>query len=173
MHGFGRIDIVVNAAAVLPTGPLAEASDADIDACLQTNLRGMLVVNRLAAGTLADGGTIINLSSALSRSRNAGYALYTATKAGVEAATSVLARELAPRGITVNAVAPGRTETEMFGSDLARSGDPQAARQAIVDMIPMGRIGRPDDAADLIVALCGPVRWITGQAIHVSGGIVM
>lgn len=168
---FGGVDLVVNGAGVLTARPLVDLSLDEIDAMLRTNLRGAIVVGREAARRIRPGGALITLSSAITRNLAPGYGVYAATKAGLEALTVVLARELAGRDITVNAVAPGPTDTDMLAADLTGGGDPDAARQAIVGMTPLGRIGRPDDIAEVVLALAGPVRWIHGQVIHVSGGI--
>jgi 3-oxoacyl-[acyl-carrier protein] reductase len=169
---FGAVGLVVHAAAVLTTKPLVELGLDEIDAMLRTNLRGTLIVNRQAAKSVRAGGAIINISTAVTRNFAPGYTAYGATKAGLEAITAILARELKGRDITVNAIAPGPTNTEMFAADLASSPDGAAMRQAIVDMIPLGRVGEPDDIADLVLALAGPVRWVNGQTIHASGGLV-
>lgn len=105
---YGRLDVVVHAAATLVVKPLADFTAVEIDAVLQTNLRGAILVNRQAAATVREGGAIINLSSAVTKNFAAGDSVYTATKAGVEALTKVLSREPGSRNITVNAVAPGR-----------------------------------------------------------------
>ncbi|MEU3983954.1 SDR family oxidoreductase [Streptomyces sp. NPDC026672] len=169
---FGGVDTVVHAAAVLTTKPLVDLTVDEMDAMLHTNLRGTLLVDRAAASTLRAGGSIVNISTAVTKNFAPGYTAYGATKAGLEAITKILAKELAGRDITVNAVAPGPTETEMFARDLADSGDGAAMRQALVDMIPLRRIGTPDDIAEAVLALTGPVRWVNGQTVHTSGGLV-
>ena len=169
---FGGVDVVVHAAATLPHKPLVEFSDDELDAVLRTNLLGTLLVNREAARRLRRGGTLVNVSSAIMRNLAPGYLAYAATKAGLETATRILARELSGRDITVNAVAPGPTDTEMFAADLANSPNGAAMRQAIVDATPLQRIGTPDDIADLVCFLVGPARWVNGQVIHASGGLV-
>lgn len=169
---FGGVDVVVHAAAILITKPLVDLSLDEVDRMLSTNLRGALVVNQQAARRVRSGGSIINLSSAITKGTAPGYSVYAATKAGLEAMTVTLARELRGRDITVNAVAPGPTDTDMFATDLTASGAGDAVRQAIVDATPLGRIGRPNDAAEVVLALAGPLRWVHGQAIHASGGLV-
>lgn len=170
---FGGVDVVVHAAAVLTAKPLTELTITEIDSMITTNLRGSLLVNRQAAKKIRPGGSLINLSSAVTNNHAAGYSVYTATKAGLEAVTKVLARELGNQGITVNAIAPGPTETEMFKSDLENSPNGEQMRQAIIGMTPLGRIGKPDDIADVVLALAAKMRWVTGQVIHVSGGIAI
>lgn len=171
-HDFGGIDIVVHAAAILTTKPLVELALDEADRMLRTNLRGAFVVNQQAARRVRSGGAIINISSAITKGTAPGYSVYAATKAGLEAMMVTLALELRGNDITVNAVAPGPTDTDMFSADLRSSGYAERKRQAIVDATPLGRIGRPDDAAEVVLALAGPVRWVHGQVIHVSGGLV-
>ena len=171
-HEFGGVDVVVHAAAILITKPLVDLSLDEVDRMLRTNLRGALIVNQQAARRVRADGSIINLSSAVTKGTAPGYSVYAATKAGLEAMTVTLARELRGRDVTVNAVAPGPTDTEMFSSALANSGHGEQVRQAIIDATPLGRIGRPDDAAEVVLALAGPLRWVHGQVIHASGGLV-
>ncbi|RWR05560.1 SDR family oxidoreductase [Paenirhodobacter populi] len=169
---FGGIDIVVHAAAILPVSTLAEVDLAEVDRVLQTNLRGTFVVNQQAARRVRSGGSIVNISSAITRQLVPGYGAYAASKAGMEALTVVLARELRGRGITVNAVAPGPTDTEMLTQTLESSSDGVAMREALVSAIPLERIGTTDDIADVVLALTGTVRWVHGQVVHASGGMV-
>ncbi|MEV1045671.1 SDR family oxidoreductase [Streptomyces sp. NPDC049916] len=169
---FGGVDIVVHAAGVLTKKPLVELSVEEIDAMLHTNLRGTLLVSQRAAVHLRNGGSIINFSTAVTKVLAPGYTAYVATKAGLEAAGKVLARELAGRNITVNVVAPGPTESDMLASDLDSSPDPAAARRWMEDATPLGRLGTPDDIADVVLALTGSMPWVNGQVIHSSGGFV-
>ena len=145
-------------------------ASASLDRLLRTNLRGTLVINRLAAKSIRPGGAIVNISSAITKTLAPGYTVYGATKAGVETITTILARELKGRDITVNAVAPGPTETEMFLADLTNSDNGKAMRQGLVDAVPLERIGTPDDIAEVVLALAGPVRWVNGQTIHLYFG---
>lgn len=168
---FGGVDVVVHAAAMMVTHPLAEFPVAEIDAVLRTNLFGAFLVNRQAMTRVREGGAIINLSSAGTRGTAPGYSVYVASKAGLEAMVRTLALELRGRDVTINAVAPGPTETEMLKTELAKP-DGEALRQFILGSTPRGRIGQPDDAADVVLALAGPLRWIHGQTIHASGGMV-
>ncbi|MFD9701476.1 SDR family oxidoreductase [Lentzea sp. NPDC059081] len=170
---FGGIDVVVHAAGSLTTKPLVELELDEIDQMLRTNLRGTLVVNRQAAKSVRAGGAIVNVSSALTRLCTPGYTAYGATKSGVEAITKILAKELAGRDITVNAVAPGATETDMLRTDMASTGDAEQTRRNIIGITPLGRIGTPDDIATVILSLVGETRWIHGQTLHVSGGIAI
>ncbi|RWR05626.1 SDR family oxidoreductase [Sinirhodobacter populi] len=168
---FGGIDFVVNAAGILPVSSISEVSLAEADRVFQTNLWGTLVVDQQAARTVRAGGSIINISSAITRQLVPGYGAYAASKAGVEALTVVLARELGGQDITVNAVAPGPTDTQMLNQTLESSGNAEQMRQALISAIPLGRIGRTDDIASIVLALIGPNRWVHGQVIHTNGGI--
>jgi 3-oxoacyl-[acyl-carrier protein] reductase len=168
---FGGVDVVVHAAAMMITHPLADFPVADIDAILRTNLLGAFLVNRQAMTRVREGGAIVNLSSAVTRGTAPGYSVYTASKAGLEAMVRTLSLELRGRDVTINAVAPGPTETEMLRTEFAKA-DGDALRQFIVGSTPLGRIGQPDDVADVVLAFAGPLRWIHGQVIHVSGGMV-
>ncbi|WP_329138936.1 SDR family oxidoreductase [Streptomyces sp. NBC_01476] len=168
----GQVDVVVHAAAVLATASVTELTVADMRAAVETNLLGTMFVGQQAARHLRDGGAIVNISSAITRNLPPQYAAYAASKAGVEAFTVVLARELGARGITVNAVAPGPTVTDMFEADLRRAPDPQAARAAIQALSPLDRVGVPDDIADVVLAVALDLRWIDGQIVHTSGGVV-
>jgi 3-oxoacyl-[acyl-carrier protein] reductase len=168
---FGGVDVVVHAAGMMITRPLADFQVAEIDAILRTNLLGAFLVNRQAMTRVREGGAIINLSSAVTRGTASGYSVYTASKAGLEAMVRTLSLELRGRDVTINAVAPGPTETEMLRTEFAKP-DGEALRQFIVGSTPRCRIGQPDDIADVILALAGPLRWIHGQVIHASGGMV-
>lgn len=160
---WGGIDIVVaNAAIMPPVAPIAEATLADLEAAVAVNLRGVFVTLQEAARRLRDGGRIIVTSSIATAAPAAGMGLYAATKGAVEQLAQVLAKELGPRGITVNAVAPGTTETEMTLP---------AMREAAPKLNALGRLGQPEDIADVVAFLAGPdSRWITGQVLRVSGG---
>lgn len=169
---FGGVDVVVHSAAVLPVAPLADLTVEQIDRVLRTNLRSALLVGQQAARRVRAGGAIVMISSAITKNFSPGYSAYAASKAGLEAIAATLARELRGREITVNAVAPGPTETEMLLADLDNSGNPEQTRQAMAEASPLGRIGTPDDIADAVLALAGTVRWVNGQTIHASGGMV-
>jgi 3-oxoacyl-[acyl-carrier protein] reductase len=168
---FGGIDVVVHAAGVMITRPLKDFPAGEIEAVLHTNLYGAFLVNREAMRRVREGGAILNLSSAGTRGTAPGYSVYVASKAGLEAMVRTLALELKGRDVTLNAIAPGPTETEMLTTELAKA-DGQALRDFIVGSTPLGRIGQPDDIADVVLALAGPLRWIHGQVIHASGGLV-
>jgi 3-oxoacyl-[acyl-carrier protein] reductase len=164
---FGGVDVVVHAAGIMPIAPLVDLDLAVFDRVVRTNLRGTFVVDQQAARRLRPRGAIVNFSSSISKFARPGYTAYAASKGGVEAITLILARELRGRDITVNAIAPGPTGTELFlrGKDeelLARIGAES----------PMERIATPDDIAEVVAFLAGPARWINGQVLYVNGGAI-
>ena len=161
---FGQPGIVVANAGVLASGPLAEASAAAFDACFAVNTRGAFFTLAEAARCVTDGGRIVAISTNLTRQAFPGYGLYAASKAAVEQMVRVLARELGGRGITVNAVSPGPTDTDMMSD---------AARRSAPAITPLGRVGTPEDIADVVAFLAsGQAAWVTGQTIGANGGIV-
>ena len=166
----GKVDILVNNAGVTRDGLLMRMSDADWDAVLDTNLKGAFLVTKAFSRTMikARAGRIINLSSVIGLIGNAGQCNYAASKAGLIGFTRSVARELASRGITVNAIAPGFIETDMT-SELKED-----MRAAILKQIPLGSFGTADDIAGAALFLAGPAaRYITGQVLTVDGGMVM
>ncbi|MFC8827352.1 SDR family oxidoreductase [Streptomyces sp. NPDC057137] len=167
---FGGVDVVVHAAGVMPLGSLVDLDLADLDQVLRTNIRGTFVVDQQAARRLRTGGAIVNFSSSVTRFANPGNISYAATKGAVESMTLVLARELRGRDITVNAVAPGAIETEMFAKFVEDGGE--QVRDRVAALAPMERVGTPDDIAEVVTFLAGPARWINGQVIFVNGGAI-
>ena len=170
MARHGRIDVVVNNAGVMVPGlpTVATMSDADFDRTLAVNFKGAFNVMREAALRIADGGRIVNLSSSVVGVAFAGYGAYAGTKAAVETMTSILAKELRGRRITVNAVAPGPTSTEMF---LEGKSDEAVARLA--QAAPLERLGEPEDIASVVAFLVGPDGgWVNGQTLRANGGMV-
>ena len=171
---FGRLDILVkylvNNAGITRDGLLMKMSEEDYDTVLDTNLKGTFHCIRFAARQMLRqrGGRIINLSSVSGILGNAGQANYSASKAGVIGLTKSAARELASRGITVNAVAPGFIETEMTAVLSEK------VRESAVAQIPMGAFGTAEDVAEAVAFLASDsARYITGQTIHVDGGMAM
>jgi 3-oxoacyl-[acyl-carrier protein] reductase len=165
---FGGVDVLVNNAGIMKLAPLAESDDALIDRQIAVNLKGSLYTMREAARRLRDGGRVINLSTSVVGLYLPTYAVYAATKAAIEAATQVLAKEMRGRRITVNAVAPGPTATELF-----LEGKPQAVIEQMSQAAPLERLGRPEDIANAVAFLAGPDgAWINGQVLRANGGIV-
>ena len=166
----GRVDVLVNNAGVTRDGLLVRMKTVDWDAVMDTNLKGAFLCCRAAAKPMMKqrGGRIINLSSVVAFAGNAGQTNYVASKAGVIGLTRAVARELASRGITANAVAPGFVETDMTAAVADK------AREAMVSQIPLKRVGRPEDVAAAVIFLASKgAAYITGQVIHVSGGMYM
>jgi 3-oxoacyl-[acyl-carrier protein] reductase len=162
------LDIMVNnAAADHRPEPLAEITDASYERIMAVNTRAVFQALRWAAVRLRDGGRIVNLSTRNTSWPSPGVAVYAASKGAVEQLTAVAARELGARGITVNAVSPGATDT-----DLLRATNSAEGLRMAKQMTPLGRLGQPADVADVIAFLCGPdARWITGQNLCVTGGL--
>ncbi|GGA82896.1 3-ketoacyl-ACP reductase [Brucella endophytica] len=165
---FGPVDVIVNNAGMMRLSPLANATNADFNDHIAVNLGGVFYGMREAAKRLRDGGRIISLSTSVIGAYPPGYGLYAATKAAVEAMTHILSKELGSRGITVNVIAPGPVETELF-----MHGKTEELVANIARSIPLGRLGQPDDIADAVAFLAGPDgRWVNGQTIRVNGGMV-
>lgn len=170
LAAYGRLDILVNNAGVTRDTLILRMKDDDFDQVINTNLRGTFLCTRAALRPMGKqrGGRIINLASVIGLIGNAGQANYAAAKAGIIGFTRATAREMASRGITVNAVAPGFIETEMTGA----LGD--ETRKAILESIPLGRFGQPEEVAGLICFLASDAAaYITGQTFAVDGGMVM
>ena len=165
-EAFGGVDVVVNAAGILHHSAIADLDLDDLDRVYRTNIRGTFAVSQQAARRLRSGGAIINFSTTLTRRSMPASGAYTASKAAVEAMTLILARELRGRDITVNAVAPGPTATEMF----LGSSSEQAIAQAAAGS-PFGRLGTPADIAEVVAFLAGPGCWVNGQIIYANGGL--
>jgi 3-oxoacyl-[acyl-carrier protein] reductase len=166
----GRVDILVNNAGVTRDGLLMRLSDADWDTVLNTNLKGAFLVTKAFCRAMIKqrSGRIINISSVIGLIGNAGQCNYAASKAGLIGFTQSAAREVASRGITVNALAPGFIETDMT------AGLNLELRQELLKKIPLNRFGQPEDIADAALFLASPAaRYITGQVLAVDGGLVM
>jgi 3-oxoacyl-[acyl-carrier protein] reductase len=162
---FGRLDILVNNAGIVRDRSFKKMSFPEWQQVIDTNLTGVFNACKAAEPRLQEGGRIVNVSSISAALGFFGQANYAAAKAGVTGLTRVLARELARRRITVNAVAPGLVLTEM-GLTI-----PEEERQRMLGNVPLGRFGDPDDIAHAILFLCsGLAGYVTGQTLHVNGG---
>ncbi len=167
-QAFGGVDILVNNAGVIALAPVAEMSDADVDRLIDINLKGTFNTLREAAKRLRDSGRIINFSSSVVGLLQPSYGMYAASKAAVEALTSVLAKELRGRNITVNAIAPGPTATGLF-----LDGKTPELIDRLAKMAPLERLGQPQDIAAAVSFLAGADgAWINGQTLRANGGII-
>jgi 3-oxoacyl-[acyl-carrier protein] reductase len=164
---FGGIDVVVNTAGIMLLSPLIDLDLDALDRMHRTNIRGTFVVSQQAARRVRTGGAIINFSTSVAKLQFPAYSAYAASKGAVNAMTLVLARELRGRDITVNAVAPGPTATDLF-----LEGKDPATIETLSKAAPLERLGAPEDIAEAVSFLAGPARWINGQIIYVNGGIV-
>lgn len=166
----GRLDILVNNAGITRDGLLMRMSEEDYDAVLNTNLKGTFNCIRFASRQMLrqKSGRIINISSVSGVLGNAGQANYSASKAGIIGLTKSAARELASRGITVNAIAPGFVNTEMT------EGLSEKVKEGAVAQIPLGKFGEPEDIAEAALFLASKgAGYMTGQVLHVDGGMAM
>ncbi|SDR25111.1 glucose 1-dehydrogenase [Paraburkholderia tuberum] len=165
---YGRLDVLVNNLGVYEFAALEEITEAHFHKHFDVNVLGLLLVSQAAARHLGEGGSIVNVSSVVTRITPATTAVYTATKGAVDAITGVLAKELGARKIRVNSVNPGMVETEgthsagVIGSDF---------ETWAISTTPLGRIGQPDDIADVVAFLASDdARWLTGESLIASGG---
>ena len=169
INHFGRLDILVNNSGVYEFGPLETITEDQFNRHFNINVLGLLLTTQAAVKHLGSGGSIINIGSGVTRLTPPNSAVYTGTKGAVDAITGVLARELGPKKIRVNAINPGMVETEgtrgggFIGSDFEKALIAQAA---------LGRTGQPDDIADIAVFLASnDSRWLTGEQLLASGGL--
>ena len=170
IHTFGQVDILVNNAGITRDNLILRMTEADFDAVLNANLKGAFLCCKEAARRMVRQrwGRIVNLSSVVALRGNAGQTNYAASKAGLIGLTKSLARELAGRNITVNAVAPGFIETDMTACL------PEAVRAEMANSIPAGRAGRPEDVANAVVFFAAEQSsYLTGQVLCVDGGMAM
>lgn len=165
---FGGIDVLINNAGIMMLASIAESDDVLFDRHVAVNLKGTFNTLREASKRMRDGGRIVNLSSGVVGLLQPTYGVYAATKAAVEAMTSILAKELRGRNITVNAIAPGPTATNLF-----LNGKPREVIDRLSKLSPLERLGQPDDIADAVAFLAGPGGgWINGQTLRANGGII-
>lgn len=165
---FGGVDVLINNAGIMQVAPLAETEDALFDRTVAVNLKGTFNTLRAGARRLRPGGRIVNFSSSVVGLALPGYAVYAATKAAVETMTNIFAKELRGRNITVNAVAPGPTATDLFLN--GKTGE-QIAH--LTKLSPLERLGQPDDLANVVAFLAGPDgAWVNGQTLRANGGVI-
>jgi 3-oxoacyl-[acyl-carrier protein] reductase len=165
---YGGVDVLVNNAGIMHLAKIGDADDAFFDRHVAINLKGVFNCLREAAKRLRSGGRIISFSSSVVGLYQPSYGIYAATKAGVEAMTHVLCKELRGRNITVNVVAPGPTATELFFDGKS----PEVVEQH-KKLAPLERLGQPEDIANTVAFLAGPDGgWINGQVLRANGGII-
>jgi 3-oxoacyl-[acyl-carrier protein] reductase len=165
----GRLDILVNNAAVSSHIPIADLTSSAFDQAMTINTKVPLMAIQRAAPLMPDGGRIVNISTLNTAVPAPGLTLYCATKAALEQITAVAARELGPRGITVNTVSPGATDT-----DLLRSTNPPEALPQTAALTALQRLGRPADIASVVAFLCTEdAGWLTGQNLRATGGLLL
>jgi len=165
---FGGVDVLVNNAGIMKLAKIADSDDAIFDQQVAINLKGSFNAMREAGKRLRDGGRIVNFSTSVVGTRLETYGVYAATKAAIETLTAILAKEMRGRSITVNAVAPGPTATDLF-----LNGKSQEVIDRFAKMNPLERLGTPQDIAAAVAFLAGPDgAWINGQTLRANGGMV-
>ena len=163
---FGKLDILVNNAGIMEHKPITEVTVEHIDRHFHTNVRGLLLCTVEGLKMLPKGGCIINVSSNITRMAIPESAVYTSTKGAIDMITQVLATELGPKGIRVNAISPGATDTDM-NDDMSSS-----EKKQTLQMTPLGRLGTAEDVADAAVFLATEdARWVTGERLAAGGGL--
>jgi 3-oxoacyl-[acyl-carrier protein] reductase len=164
---FGRVDVLVNNAGIMITKLIKDTTDEDFTRQFDINVRGVFNTLREASTKLADNGSIINFSTSVNRIMLPTYGTYVATKAAVEQLTRVFSKEIGNRGINVNSVSPGPTNTELF-----TTGKPQEVIDRLAALSPFNRIGEPNDIAKTVLFLASDdAKWINAQNIGINGGM--
>jgi 3-oxoacyl-[acyl-carrier protein] reductase len=167
---FERVDVLINNAGITRDGLLMRMSESDWDAVINVNLKSVFNCTRAVLRSMIKqrSGKIVNIASVVGQIGNPGQANYSASKAGIMGFTKTTAREVASRGINVNAVAPGFIDTDMT------TALPEKVKEEFIRQIPLGKLGEPEDVAEAVYWLCSDgAGYITGQVIHVSGGMYM
>ncbi|MDM9627448.1 SDR family oxidoreductase [Rhizobium sp. S152] len=165
---FGGVDVLVNNAGIMALSPISEAQDADFERLMDVNLKGTFNTLREAGKRLRNGGRIVNFSTSVVGLKLETYGIYAATKAAVETLTAIMSKEMRGREITVNAVAPGPTATDLF-----LTGKSEELVSRLAKMNPLERLGTPEDIAAAVSFLVGPDgSWINGQVLRANGGMV-
>jgi len=167
-RAFGGIDVLVNNAGIMKLAKIADSDDVLFDQQIAVNLKGSFNAMREAAKRLRDGGRIVNFSTSVVGTKLETYGVYAATKSAIETMTAILSKELRGRSITVNAVAPGPTSTDLF-----LNGKSPELIDRLAKMNPLGRLGTPEEIASVVAFLVGPDGgWINGQVLRANGGMV-
>jgi 3-oxoacyl-[acyl-carrier protein] reductase len=165
---FGGVDVLVNNAGIMQLAKIADSDDALFDRQIAVNLKGSFNAMREAAKRLRDGGRIVNFSTSVVGTKLETYGVYAATKAAIETMTAILSKEMRGRNITVNAVAPGPTATDLF-----LNGKSPELVERLAKMNPLERLAAPEDIASVVAFLVGPDGgWINGQVLRANGGMV-
>lgn len=165
----GALDIFVCNAAQVALKPIADVTEDEYDHLFATNVKGPYFAIQRAGRVLTDGGRIVAISTLNTAMPAPGISLYAGSKGALEQVVKVAAREYGPRGITVNTVSPGATDTDMF-----QDSNPPEVQNALVAMTALGRVGQPADVADVVAFLAGPdSRWLTGQNLRAAGGLLL
>jgi 3-oxoacyl-[acyl-carrier protein] reductase len=165
---YAGVDVIVNNAGIMQLSAIGETADELFDRQVAINLKGVFNGMREAAKRLRNGGRIISFSSSVVGLYQPTYGVYAATKAGIEAMTHILSKEVRGRNITVNAIAPGPTATALF-----LDGKPQEVIDHLSKLAPLERLGQPEDIANAVAFLAGPDgAWINGQVLRANGGII-
>lgn len=165
---FGGVDVLINNAGIMKLAKIADSDDALFDRQIAVNLKGSFNAMREAANRLRDGGRIVNFSTSVVGTRLETYGVYAATKSAIETMTAILSKEMRGRNITVNAVAPGPTATDLF-----LTGKSSELIERLAKMSPLERLGAPEDIASVVAFLVSPDgSWINGQVLRANGGMV-
>ncbi|MEB3102929.1 SDR family oxidoreductase [Ferviditalea candida] len=168
LEAYGQIDVLVNNAGAMLTKPIVDVTEEDFDRLFATNVKGTYFACQQAAKHMGRNGRIINFSTSVNGHMFPAYSVYAGTKGAVEHFTRQLSKELGPKGITINAVAPGPVNTELF-----RTGKTEEQIKHVGQMNAFGRLAETDDIASVVVFLAGEEsKWITGQTLRVNGGFI-